>query len=67
MAAPRIFTHAETAERLRVLARRSSEPDKRRFFHLARMFDVQTELIESSQRKIVESRLLLASFEKQVP
>jgi hypothetical protein len=67
MAAPRQFTNSEVAERLRILAQVSSEPDKRLFFHLARMCDVETELVDGSRRKIVESRSLLAELEKQVP
>jgi len=55
------------AERLRILAQLSSEPDKRRFFRLARMYDVHTELVEASRRRIAESRLLLASIGKRVP
>jgi len=60
-------TNSEMAERLRILAQLSSEPDKRRFFRLARMYDVHTELVEASRRRIAESRLLLASIEKRVP
>jgi len=67
MPAPRRFTNLEMAERLRTLAQRSAEPDKRRYFRMARMYDVQTELVESSLRRIAESRVLLATIEKQVP
>jgi len=46
----------EIAERLRLDAARVCEPDKRRLLNLARMYDINAELVRGSQTAITESR-----------
>ena len=54
----------EIAERLRLDAARASEPDKRRILNLARMYDINSELVMGSPAAIADSRELIGRADK---
>jgi hypothetical protein len=54
----------EIAERLRLDAARASEPDKRRLLNLARIYDIEADIVSDSRRAIAESREMIARVDK---
>jgi hypothetical protein len=54
----------EIVERLRLDAARASEPDKRRLLNLARIYDIEANIVSDSRRAIAESREMIARADK---
>ena len=56
--------NCEIAERLRLDAARADGSDKRRLLNLARIYDIELDIVTGSRRAIAESREVIARANK---